>query len=160
MLDSKTAGRMISYFSGLLDFYEKFLALEQDKHSDLAEGKLNLLDGCMKKEEVFVLKARGLEQERMKLMEQISMPKARFRDIIPLFPADCRGQIQTLYEKLSSVLLKLRETNGENQAITERKLRRASAVIAKAKGHPELEKIYGKSTGSPNQGPVFLSKKI
>lgn len=160
MMDEKTSERMISYFTRLLDFYREFLDFETEKQGYLEQDKLDRLDECMKREQAFVLKARGLEQERSRLMQKGPQPQARFREIIPQFPSGCRKQIQDLYEKLSSVLTKLKDTNRKNSLLTERKLRRTSDVLSRLKGRTELQKIYGRNTGDSRSAPGFLSKKI
>lgn len=160
MIDEKTSDCMISYFGRLLEFYEKFLDFETEKHEILEQGKLDRLDECMNREQAFVLKARGLEQERAGLMQRAPLPKARFREIIPQFPSERREQIQALYEKLSSVLTDLKETNRQSSLLTERKLRRASVVLDQLKGRSDLQKIYGQKTGDGCPPTGFLSKKI
>jgi flagellar biosynthesis/type III secretory pathway chaperone len=160
MMDAESSGRLISYFKNLLEFYQKFLKLEQEKHEYLKQNKLDRLDECIKREQAFVLKARGLELDRMELLRKIRHPNAKFRELIPEFPSESREQAQNLYESLSSVLTDMKKTNKENQLLTERKLRRASVVLEKLKGHPELQKIYNEKTRNKNQFPVLLSKKI
>ncbi|QAT50698.1 flagellar protein FlgN [Caproiciproducens sp. NJN-50] len=159
-MDEKTSENMISYFARLLEFYRKFLDFETEKQGYLEQDKLDRLDECMKREQAFVLKARGLEQERARLMQKTPQPQANFREIIPLFPSGSREQIQELYEKLSSVLAELKETNRRNSLLTERKLRRASGVLNRLKGRTELQKIYGRKAGDGSPSAGFLSKKI
>ncbi|MCI1965306.1 MAG: flagellar protein FlgN [Oscillospiraceae bacterium] len=158
MLDEETSDRLISYFKRLLDFYREFLEFETKKHGYLEQDRLDQLDACMKREQAFVLKARGLEQERAAIMQNTPTPSARFREIIPLFPSGCRQQIETLYENLSSVLVKLKETNRKSNLLTEQKLRQTSVVLDRLKGHTELKKIYGRKPTDPPAG--LFSKKI
>lgn len=160
MLDEKTSERMISYFTRLLDFYREFLDFETEKQGYLEQDKLDRLDECMKREQAFVLKARGLERERSRLMQKTPQPQARFREIIPQFPSGRREQIRDLYEKLSFVLTKLKDTNRRNSLLTERKIRRAAGILGRLKGRTELQKIYGRNTGDGCSAPGFLSKKI
>lgn len=160
MMDTESSGRLISYFKKLLEFYRKFLKLEQNKREYLEQNKLDRLDECIKQEQAFVLRARGLERERMELLQKVHYPNAKFRELIPRFPSGDREQAQSLYESLSSVLTDMQKTNKENQRLTEQKLRRASVVLDKLKGQPELRKIYGEKLKNKNQFPVLLSKKI
>lgn len=160
MIDAESSGRLISYFKNLLEFYQKFLKLEQEKQEYLKQNKLDRLDECIKREQAFILKARGLELERMELLRKVQYPNAKFRELIPEFPSESRELAKNLYDSLSSVLTDMKKTNKENQLLTERKLRRASVVLEKLKGHPELQKIYNEKTRNKNQFPVLLSKKI
>lgn len=159
-MDIQTSDCIVSYFGRLLDFYREFLALEQNKLEVLKQGALDRLDECMKKEQASVLKARGLEQERLSFMKQTPNPKAAFRELIPLFPAKDQEKLQSLYEELSSILIKIKELNRESSRIAEQKLHTASTLIDKIRKQPELQKIYSEKAGSKNQPSVFLSTKI
>ncbi|QNK42386.1 flagellar export chaperone FlgN [Caproicibacter fermentans] len=160
MMDKKTSGSLISYFEKLLDFYRNFLGLEKEKLDDLQNGRLDLLDECLKREQAFVLEARGLEQERAKLMNLTPQPDAKFHALIPQFPGECREQAQALFRQLSSVLTEMKETNRQNTVLLEQKIHTASAVIGKLKNRPELRKIYDEKIRGGNQPPAFLSTKI
>ncbi len=160
MIEEKTADLMVSFFEKLLEFYQKFLEFEKEKQGYLKNEKLNRLDKCMKMEQAYVLRARGLEQERMKLMQQTPNPKARFRELISQFPESRRDQMQKMFQELSSVLTELKKVNSENNLLAERKLRLASVAISKLSNQPELQKIYSKKIQSGSPPPAFLSKKI
>lgn len=159
-MDMHTSDCIVAYFDKLLKFYRDFSALEQNKYGILAQGTLDRLDDCMKKEQAYVLKARGLEQERISLMEQTPRPKAAFREMIPLFPSEHQEKLQSLYEELSSVLLEIKELNRKSNQIAEQKLHTATTLIDKIKEQPELQKIYSEKARNKNQSPVFLSTKI
>ncbi|MFU0831621.1 MAG: Flagellar export chaperone FlgN [Oscillospiraceae bacterium] len=159
-MDTESSGRLISYFTKLLEFYRKFKKLEQEKREYLIQNKLDRLDECIKREQAFVLRARGLERERIDLLQKVQYPNAKFRELIPEFPSSSRDQAQHLYDSLSSVLTDMQKINQESQRLTEQKLRRASAVLDRLKGRPELQKIYSEKLKNKNQFPVLLSKKI
>lgn len=150
---------MLSYFTQLLEFYRKFLDFEKEKFGFLEQNRLDRLDECIKREQVFVLKARGMEQERAGLMQKISQPQARFREILPQFPSGCQEQMRDLYEKLSSVLTDFQETNQKSNLLLEQKLHQSSAALNQLKGQPELQKRYGEKLRS-SSSPAFFSKKI
>lgn len=160
MIEEKTADLMVSFFGKLREFYQKFLEFEKEKQGYLKNGKLNRLDECMKREQAYILRARGLEQERMKLMQQTPNPKARFRELIPQFSEPRREQMQKMFQELSSVLTELKKINSENSLLAERKLRQASVAINRLSNQPELRKIYSKKIRSGSPPPAFLSKKI
>jgi len=159
MIDQETSDCMLSYFIQLLEFYRKFLDFEKEKLGFLEQDRLDQLDECIKREQVFVLKARGLEQERAELMLKISQPQARFRELIPLFPSGSQEQMRDLYEKLSSVLTDFQETSRKSNLLLEQKLHQSSAVLNQLKGRPELQKMYGEKLHS-SSSPAFFSKKI
>lgn len=162
MIDSTLSNKFISYFTKLIAFYKDFFALESTKYNDIKSGNFKMLDGHMKKEQVFIMKAKGLEVERQKLMDQTEKPKATFKEIIPLFDDGKRGQLQALYGELSSVVTDFKKLNTNCNALTESKLRRASFVLSKLKNSPELRKTYNekvKQSLDPGMAK-FLSEKV
>lgn len=162
MIDTELSKKFITYFTKLIAFYKDFLSLEAGKYGDIKNGNLKTLDGYMKKEQAFVLKAKGLEIERQKLMDQTEKPKATFKEIIPLFEPESRGQIKSLYDGLSGVVLEFKKLNAQSNNLTKAKLRRASVVLSKLKNNPELRKTYNeKLAHSPDTNRAkFLSEKV
>lgn len=160
MLDGQTAGNLISFFEKLLKFYREFLKLEEEKYEDLKGGRLDRLDGHLNREQACVLRARGLEQERQKLLTEAGEPETPFRDLIPQFPAGLQEKIRAVYGDLSSVLLELEEAARKNERVTKRKLRLVSEALGRLENHPELRKAYGEKAEAEAASPGILSKKI
>ena len=138
MIDAALCDKLYSLIGETLEFYRKFLALETEKYGDVAAGRLKAIDAHMAKEQAFILKAKGLEQERRRLMEQTGQEKATLRELIALLP------------ELSRTVNSLKRTNDRCQQLTTIKLRQISKILGGLEGHPELKRIYG---SSPEQTP-------
>lgn len=160
MLDQKTEETLLSFLRELTEFYRNFLKLETDKQAELEEGLLDRLDARMKEEQAYVLRARGLEVRRRKLMELTPQPEATFRELIGLFSPERQGTAREIYDSLSSMLLELRETNQKNNRLAELKLRQVSAVLAKLENRPDLKEMYDEKLESRSRPSGILSKKI
>lgn len=160
MLDQKTEETLLSFLRELTEFYRNFLKLETDKQAELEEGLLDRLDARMKEEQAYVLRARGLELRRRKLMELTPQPEATFRELIGLFSPERQGTAREIYDSLSSMLLELRETNQKNNRLAELKLRQVSAVLAKLENRPDLKEMYDEKLESRSRPSGILSKKI
>jgi hypothetical protein len=161
MIDSALAKEFIAYFKKLTDFYKKFFSLESEKYNDVKSGNFKALDGYIKKEQAYILKAKGFEAERKRLMGRTEKPAATFKEILPLFEGGERESAQALYGELSGVLRKFKQLNAECNRLTESKLRRASFVISKLKNNPELKKTYDEHLKSAGPAETkFLSEKV
>lgn len=160
MLDQKMEETLISFLGELLEFYREFLKLETDKQAELQNGQLDRLDARMKEEQAYVLRARGLELRREKLMEQTPQPKATFRELIVLFSPARQEKAREIYEELSSVLLELRETNQKSSRLAGMKLRQVSAILAKLENRPDLLEPYGENAEGGGRPSEIFSKKI
>ena len=150
MIDAALCDKLYSLIGETLEFYRKFLALETEKYGDVAAGRLKAIDAHMAKEQAFILKAKGLEQERRRLMEQTGQEKATLRELIALLPAEKQPAMRELHSERSRTVNSLKRTNDRCQQLTTIKLRQISKILGGLEGHPELKRIYG---SSPEQTP-------
>lgn len=159
MIDAEWSDRLIQFFESLLDFYKEFLSFEQEKYSIIASGKLNELDSYLKREQAFVLKARGLDQERIKTLEEAGAAEGTFREMIPQLEPSRQERMKSLYEQISDTVNKLQSVNKRCSQMTRLKLGRVSKVLSSLENHPELKQIYGKKLQNAGSEGTF-SRKI
>ncbi|HHV31914.1 MAG: flagellar protein FlgN [Ruminococcaceae bacterium] len=160
MLEKALANEFIDFFQGYLSFYKDFFQLESEKFEDISMNRLNKLDECVNREEAFMLKSRGLEAERDRLVAKAGNPKATFKELIPLFEPPQREQIQQIYDELYQVLRSFKEINLRCNYLTELRLRRVQADIKKLEKRPDLQKIYNARAKENNIHTSFISKKV
>ena len=160
MLDKTASDRLIDFFERMLEFYKKFLALESEKCKDVQAGSLDRLDGRIREEQAFLLKARGFEHERLALEEQAGCPGVSFRDIVPLFEPERRESVQKLYTDLSSTVRELKQTNEKCNRLTGIKLHRATNILEKLQNNPELKAVYDSKIETKKQAAGLFSKKV
>lgn len=152
MIDGALADRLGAFLEKALEFYRGFLELERKKYEDVAAGRLGELDARMKREQAFVLKAKGLDLERQKLMDETETPRATLRELLPALPPERREKARGLYCELSCVLEELRRTNGRCQKLTKMRLNQVSRVLSRLEGSPELKRIYGREAADAAGG--------
>lgn len=160
MLDKTASDRLIGFFERMLEFYKNFLALESEKCKDVQAGSLDRLDGRIREEQAFLLKARGFEHERLALQEQAGCPGASFRDILSLFGPERQDTVQKLYKDISSAVRELKETNEECNRLTGVKLHRATNILEKLQNNPELKAVYDSKIATKKQAAGLFSKKV
>lgn len=160
MLEKETADRLAAFFEDLLAFYRSFLRLEQEKQEDVKAGRLDRLDLRIRDEQAFLLKARGQEKERLALQTEAGVPKATFRELIPLFEPERREAMRKLYEDLSAVMLELKRTNEDCNRLTGAKLHRADAVLERLRNDPGLAAIYDAKVKKAERAAGLFSKKV
>ncbi|MBW7573343.1 flagellar protein FlgN [Caproiciproducens faecalis] len=160
MIDRKLAEKLLQFLSEYLDFYKNFLQIETEKYDDLSNSKVETIDAHVKTEEAFMLKSRGLEAEREKLVSQTGNPKATFRQLIDLFEPSLRPKAKEIFDELSQVMLNLKEINLRCNNLTELKLHRIQTDLNRLTNHPELQKVYASKLGEGAVPPSILSKKV
>lgn len=159
-MEKETSDRLISFLEGMLPFYRKFLEVETNKYQDLAAGKLDSLNAHVRREEAFVLKARGMEQERQRLLEEAGLGGKTFRESIPSFPAEEKDRLEKLYRDLSGTVGQIRAVNSKNSSLTRLKLGQISQILSRLENNPELKRIYGEKLNAAAPADSFYSKKV
>lgn len=142
-------------------FYKDFLNLEKEKLDDIRQGRYEALDKHIRNEEAFVLKSRGLEAERLSLMERLGKKDAVFSEIIPMFDETVRPQLLEIFDEFSKTIFELKEVNSTCNELAQLKLTTIQNVLKKMNGEGGLSGIYDKQ--AKNLGDVkssFISKKI
>ncbi len=160
MINKTLSDKMLPFFQKYLAFYKDFLQLETDKYNDMANNIVSTLDKRVKTEQAYMLKSKGLEIERDKLVAQTGSPKSTFRQLIPMFDPSMQDQIREIYEELSQVLLYLKEINLRCNQLTELKLHKIEIDCQKMSKNPELQKQYDSRAREGHVYKSILSKKI
>ena len=160
MISQHSAEELHRFLQDCLTFYKSFLDLEKEKYSDITANRLQALDRHVKNEEVFMLKARGLEQERVRLLSEAGQPDVTFRTLLPMLEPPARKPMDQLYGELSAVVLQVKETNLRCNYLAELRLHRVKAELKKLENRPDLQKVYDAAGRENGHGPQFLSKKI
>ncbi len=160
MLDADTAEKLLLLLEKSLGFYRDFLDLEKKKYEDLLSGRLEKLDGRLKREQAFVLESRGLDRKRQKLMDQTGNPRASFRELLPDFPPEKREKAESLYRGLSEVLFELKRANARCQKMAKVRLNQVSRVLSKLGDSPELRRPYRESAKTDVRHSGLFSMKV
>lgn len=159
-MDRALSEEFVGFLNRYLTFFREFLALETEKYQDISHNKISRLDGHVKAEEAFMLKSRGMERERERLMQRTESDAATFRELLPSFDSSVRPQAEELYNEVSAVLVELKEMNLRCNYLTELRLRRIDTEIKKMKKQPELQKKYDAKARAESKSAGFISKKV
>ena len=158
MINKNLSDELLSYFERCLIFYESFLQIETNKYNDVVNDIISALDQHVKDEEVYMLKAKGLEIERSKLIAQTENPEVNFRELIPLLDDSVREQARQHYEKLSAVLLDIKEVNQRCNHLTELKLHQIQNYLKKLENpNPKTYNNLAQETPKPLN---MVSRKV
>lgn len=160
MVDRTLSEEFILFFRKYLAFYEQFLHIETEKYNKLVSGEFELIDDQVKQEEVFTLKARGLEKKREKLMMDIKCPKFTFKEIIPQLDPSVQEEASTIYSSLSQILQNLKHSNLKSNYLIKLKLHRIEVNLEKLKNRPDLQKLYNAQAVEDAASKSILSKKV
>jgi hypothetical protein len=160
MINQTLSNEFILFFRKYLAFYEQFLHIETEKFNKLVSGEFESIDDQVKQEEVFMLKARGLEKEREKLMMDINCPKSTFKEVISQLDPSVQDEASTIYSILSQTLQNLKHSNLKSNYLIKLKLHRIEVNLEKLKSRPDLQKQYNAQAVENTAHKSILSKKV
>ena len=143
----------------MIKFYSEFLAFEQNKLEAVEENKLNLLDDLVKQEEAFVLKSRGMEQNRIKSQEAAGFADKKLRDLIEIAPEDIKEELKEYFAELNDIVSLLQHTSERCNIAIKARLSAIDRAMQRIKddGKP---KTYDDSANSRKSGRALFSDKI
>lgn len=167
MLTAQHSAELIQLLKQHVAFYREFFEIELAKHEVVTANRINELDSFVVREQAFMLKSRGFEQQREQFLDKVASKKTTLRELIPLVDDEnLRGEVVQLYDELSCALLDLKEINRATNSMVEMRLHRIDSTIK------ALEKqVTGASSGSgyntsaaqkrpPGRLSGIVSKKI
>lgn len=110
------------------DIYEEIFNLAKQKQKELVKGSLDVLNNLNKHEEMLVIRAGRLEEERFKCTNDLVDlygidEKATLRELLEKAPPNTKITLDSLHKSLAQLLKKLEKVNGENMDLIKQSLR-------------------------------------
>lgn len=155
-MNEKDAQQLLDMLEKHLNFYEEYLKFLQSKLEIMANNKLEELDNYVKEEEVFYLRVKGIERERIQYLEELGVQDKSFREIIPLFPDNLQKEVLKVFSVFSDTLLDIKATNLQCKSMAELRLHRIQSAINTLEHNRNLSK----DSGEKQDLRGFVSKKI
>jgi len=161
MMDKKLSLEYLEFLKNYINVLKEFIEVENRKFEILSLNQLDMLDDCVKLEEVYLLKTRGLEQERLKYMERLGHPDLKFRKLIPLLPEEVKEDYTKVFEEISDTVKELRRINLQANSAAKIRLQQIEKVIDKLESNnTALKNSYNREAQKENKASNFISKKI
>lgn len=160
MLDSGTARKLTALFETMLEFYREFLSLEEEKLGALKSSRLELLDSLLRREQAFVLRAKGLELDRQRLVEETGNSGTTFRELLELFLPEEQEKPKELYNELSSTIARLQKVSADSEHLLQIKSVRAATIVSRLENDPQLRQVYSEKLNKAKPDRTIFSKKI
>ena len=105
----------ISLIHDFIDLFRSLTTVEQQKLDAAVANDLSILEDCMKKEQAFVLRLRGLEQQRDTLQGKLKMKDLKFREILSRVPDEVKEELTPLFQELSEKVRIFQSINASAQ---------------------------------------------
>lgn len=126
---------------------EGIARIEEEKAETASLGQHDRMDGILKREQVYLLKLRGLEQKRLRLAEAMGWKGLTFRQILSRSTAEQAGRLSPLFTRLDSQIRHLREVKDTAERMIQVRLREFNQILSSTPGEGYDE------NGNPAKGP-------
>ncbi|MDO4711401.1 MAG: flagellar export chaperone FlgN [Peptostreptococcaceae bacterium] len=135
----------------LTEFFDELTGLEKIKLDAISENNMKLLEECMSKEQVGIMRLRVLEKHRDEIQQKMGLGGLSFREIVARFDGEEKEELERMYYELADALTLFNHTADSAKNAIESNLYSIEAILARLR-----QKQYGKQAASENG---FSSKR-
>ncbi|WP_352400306.1 flagellar export chaperone FlgN [Anaerotignum sp.] len=123
----------------LIQLIETLINIEQDKLKAVSTNDLDLLNSCIKNEQVQVLKLRGLDKKREQIQTDLGYENLSFREIIKLLPIEQQAESKKLFTILQQTTNQFNALNGSVKTALDVNLHSINTTLSKLNLNPDNE---------------------
>lgn len=116
------------------DVLKALTQMEQKKANAASEKQHQLMDGFLKEEQALILKLRGLEQRRIKLMDGLGFQGLRFRQILEQASPELQELLSPYFTMLTEEAAQLTQAKEAADRIIKVRLREIESITASGQG--------------------------
>ena len=144
---------LIKILTEMTEALTEILPLEQEKFRAVQEDKVGILDGCMGREQAFALRIKGLEQKRMKFMEEHGYGGMTLKELADRLEGEEQGKMRKLLEDLVLAVQNFNSYNDESMKLINLKLHNLERAAA-----PDGGLIYGRDKAGDEED--MISRRV
>jgi len=138
---------------------DRLLVLENSKTGIIASGKTSDLDDCMRKEEAEMLRMKGLDRKREKLLKENGLEGKTFREIVDLQAAAQKSELQPLCNQMQEKTERMQKLSASIASMMEARLVSIDRAIAGSMGEGNAYSRDGKrkdTEAAPRMRPTSV----
>ncbi len=130
------------------------LPLEKAKFKAVEEEKIGILEECMAKEQAFALRIKGLEQKRMKYMEERGYGNMTLRELADGMEGEEQRKLRTLLDELVLAVQNFTSYNDESMKLVRLRLHNLERAAS-----PDGGMTYGREQSADDEKHI-ISKRM
>ncbi len=156
--------RFYSYLSELLQSYTKLSELLAKKLAAVASFDVSALDNIIKEEQVYVLLARGFDNNLRAYREKLALDGDSLSVVIPQMPDAQQARFESVFHRLKHRLDEVKALNENCQELIEERIYSLEKAIRGLDQSKATGATYSGKAVSPkpsrSSDPHFLHKQI
>lgn len=138
MDNQKNAGGVLEEFAGsirdLTGVIRNITRIEREKAEAASLGRHDQIDGFLKREQVYLLKLRGLEKKRLQLVNDLGFQNLTFQQILNRAEDSQKKLLSPLFADLEQELRSLKDAESAAEKIIRVRLREFEYILSTEKG--------------------------
>jgi hypothetical protein len=123
----------IAFIKELIQFFDELTQVEKTKLQAAIQNDIPTLEDCMKKEQVELLKFRGMEKRRQTILSSLGWENKTFSEILETAEATYKEELSAIYIKLNSAVKLYRDTFDSAKNVIEVNLHTIEKTLAQLK---------------------------
>lgn len=133
---------IIDFYSiviSLIELLENLISVEKNKLEAVASKNLEVLNTCIKNEQVQVLKLKGLDKKREQTLTALGYQNLTFREILAKLPADQKEEGNKLFTTLQKATTEFNAINDSVKVALDVNLHLVNSELSKLGLNPETK---------------------
>lgn len=114
----------------LAEAVNEIAQIEEEKADAAAQSRHDQMDGFLKREQVSILKLRGLEQKRLRLAADMGWKDLTFRQILDRATIEQQECLSPLFTRLDSQIARLRTAKDSAERMINVRLREFDYILS------------------------------
>lgn len=135
----------------LITLIREFNQLESEKLQAVQQNRVTFVEEAMKKEQVAIMKLRGLDKKREDIQKDLGWEGLTFQQILSQVTVVEKEELQPLFEQLSYNVTQFNDTRDSSQKALEISLHHINTAIAKRAAEESRAYTSDGNPRKPNQ---------
>ncbi len=146
---------LIAVLGEIRDLLEQNIPLEKEKLKAVQENKVAVVEDCMLKEQAILLKMRGLEKRREKILKDAGYEGRTLRDLSADLDPDEKGRLQPAIDEFLLTVQNFNSLNEESMKLIRLNLHQIEKAVSAGDGD-----VYGRREKEKLQTDHFISQLL
>ncbi len=125
----------------LIELLEALISIEKDKLESITSKNLDVLNNCIKNEQVLVLKLKGLDKKREQILSALGYDGLTYKEIISRLPAEEKEESSKLFATLQKTTDDFHAINDSVKVALDVNLHVINTTLSKLGQNPETQQI-------------------
>ena len=151
---------LMKVFSETIQFIDEITEVENKKFQAALKNNIAAVDECMKKEQVLLLKLRGIDKKREAAQKALGYENMTFRQIIEKAPESDKKKLTEIFNSIEQKLKKYKESFSNAHNAIELNLHRINKKLESLNAADKFNRTYKEDGEVVMAQRSFTSRRV